>query len=196
MTHDSDLVTPGLVEHLERALGPIRTGWAVAPDGAKTPFQIVRFAGGSGADSVAYSTLGLSRRVLPSPTSDLRIRQELLMLAPDALEPDNVASLLLQVGEMAIRMGRALLRGDVIGPAGALVPGSDLTALYVTMPTYFPDEFATYSDDDGTIVIAWLVPITDSEADYVSNHGWDAFEDRLSEQDPDLVDFHRTAMTL
>ncbi|MBW8761509.1 MAG: suppressor of fused domain protein [Microbacterium sp.] len=186
----------GLVEHFEGTLGPIGYEWSVDPDGVKMPFQIVRFTGGSDADSVGYSTLGLSRRVLPSPTSHLHIRHELLMLAPEALKPDHVASILLQVGKMVIGMERALLRGDVIGPAGALVPGTDLTALYVTMPTYFPDEFATYSDDDGAVVIAWLVPITDSEADYVSSHGWDAFEDKLVEQDPDLVDFHRSAIAL
>lgn len=186
----------GLVEHFERTLGLITAGWSVDPDGVEMPFQIVRFTGGSDADSVGYSTLGLSRRVLPSPTSHLHIRHELLMLAPKALKPDHVASILLQVGEMLIGTERALLRGDVIGPAGALVPGSELTALYVTMPMYFPEEFATYSDDDGAVVIAWLVPITDSEADYVSSHGWDAFEDKLVEQDPDVVDFHRPPMTL
>lgn len=196
MTRASADDAKDLVEHFERTLGPIAAGWSVGPDGVKMPFQIVRFTDGSDADSVGYSTLGLSWRVLPSPTSHLHIRQELLMLAPEALEPGHVASILLQVGEMAIGMERALLRGDVIGPAGSLVPGSDLTALYVTMPSYFPSEFATFSGDHGEIVIVWLVPISDSEADYVATHGWDAFEDRLVEQDPDLVDFHRPAMTL
>jgi len=196
VAHASGYDAENLVEHFERTLGPIRYGWSVDPDGAKMPFQIVRFTRGSDSDSVGYSTLGLSRQVLPSPASPLHIRQELLMLAPEALEPDRAASILLQVGEMAIGTERALLRGDVIGPAGALVSGSAMTALYVTMPSYFPDEFATYSDDGGTVVIAWLVPITDSEADYVSSHGWDAFEDKLVEQDPDLVDFHRPAMML
>lgn len=84
----------------------------------------------------------------------------------------------------------------MIGPAGALVPGSGLTALYVTMPSYFPRDFATFSGDHGEVVIAWLVPISDREADYLSTHGWDAFEDRLVEQDPDLVNFHRPTMIL
>ncbi|WP_426297758.1 suppressor of fused domain protein [Arthrobacter sp. R-11] len=160
------------------------------------PFQIVRFSGGSGPDSVAYATLGLSEYPLSSSTSGRAIRQELLMLAPDSLTPDSVASLLLQVGSMALGSRRALLRGDVIGTAGALVPGSELTALYVTMPVCFPDEFATCSGSDGDVVVAWLVPITTPEADFISRRGWDMFEDQLVEQDPDLINFQRSPIVL
>lgn len=97
---------------------------------------------------------------------------------------------------MVLKTHQALLRGSVIGPAGALVPGSELTALYVTMPSYFPVDFATYPSDDGDIAIAWLVPITSNEANFVAKYGWDPFEDALVEQDPDLVDFHRPEMEL
>jgi hypothetical protein len=184
----------GLVEHLERILGPIHTGWSAGPDGESMPFKIVRFSGGSDADSVGYTTLGASEHRLLSTTSGRAIRQELLMLAPDSLSPDVVVSLLYQVGTMALRSGRALLRGHVIGPAGALAPGSELTALYVTMPVYFPDEFATFSSENGDVVIAWLAPISTSEADFIARHGWDAFEDELAKQDPHLVDFQRSGM--
>ena len=195
-TPASDRDVPGLVEHFERTLGPIHSGWSVDPDGAEMPFQLVRFAGGSDADSVSYATLGLNRQTLSSPDPGRFIRQELLILAPEALKPDLAASLLLQVGSMVIGTRRALLRGDVIGPAGPVVSGSDLTALYVTMPVYFPDEFAAFAGGDGDVAIAWLVPITTDEADFISRHGWDAFEDKLVDQDPDLVDFRRSEMKL
>lgn len=186
----------GLIAHFERVLGPVHTGWSHGPDGEEMPFQIVRFAGGSDADSAGYVTLGLSRHSLQSPVSDRLIRHELLMLAPDAVAPDLVVSLLLQIGTMSLRSGRALVRGNVIGPAGPVVPESDLTALYVTMPVYFPDEFATYSGADGDVVVAWLVPISTREADFVSLQGWNAFEDHLVDQDPDLVDFLRSSIVL
>ncbi|MFF1820698.1 suppressor of fused domain protein [Kribbella sp. NPDC058245] len=196
MTRDSANDMTSLVEHFERVLGPIQAGWARDPDGAEMPFQIVRFSGGSDADSVGYATLGLSRYPLLSPTSGRTIRQELLMLAPaESVAPDRVA-LLLQVGSMALARQRVLLRGSVLGPADAIVPTSALTALYVTMPVYFPDEFATFAGADGDVVVAWLVPITTGEADFIASRGWDVFEDRLAEQDPDLVDFHRSGMKL
>jgi hypothetical protein len=71
----------GLVEHFERVLGPVHTGWSVDPDGSEMPFHVVRFAGGSDANSVGYATVGLSRHQLSSPASGRAIRQELLMLA-------------------------------------------------------------------------------------------------------------------
>lgn len=195
-TRDSGLSVTGLIDHFERVLGPVHTGWLEDPEGAAMPFRIVRFSGGSDADSVGYATVGLSRTPLLSPVSGRPMRQELLMLAPDALPTDNVVSLLFQVGTMVLGSQRPLLRGNVIGPASSLVPGSELTALYVTMPVYFPDAFATFSDQDGDVVICWLAPITTPEADFVSRHGWDAFEDQLVEQDPDLVDFQRASLKL
>jgi hypothetical protein len=71
-----------------------------------------------------------------------------------------------------------------------------MEAFYVTMPVYFPDDFATCDSPDGPIVIAWLVPIFPAEAKYVADHGWEAFEDRLVEQDPDLTEFTRKPMVL
>lgn len=71
-----------------------------------------------------------------------------------------------------------------------------MAAFYVAMPAYFPDEFATCQSPDGPIVIAWLVPISASEAQYVARSGWSAFEDRLVGQDPDLTDFTRKPMIL
>lgn len=197
MTRDSGRDMTDLVEHIERVLGPVHTGWSVDPDGAEMPFQVARFTGGSDADSVGYATLGLSRYPLSSPTSGRAIRQEFLMLAPaESLAPDRVVSLLLQVGSMALAARRPLLRGNVIGPAGSIVPKSELSALYATMPAYFPDEFANFAGADGDVVVAWLVPITSGEADFITRCGWDAFEDQLAAQDPDLVDFYRAAMKL
>lgn len=183
-----------LVDHFEQVLGPIHTGWSVDPDGSRMPFQIVRFSGGSDVDSVGYATLGLSRYALTSPTTGRDIRQELLILAPDSLSPDIVVSLLLQVGTAALAAQRALLRGHVIGPAGAMTPGSCLTAFYVTMPTYFPDNFSTVSVNDEDIVVSWLVPISTDEAQFVSREGWSRFEDILVERNPDLVDFQRPSV--
>ncbi|MDP5228206.1 MULTISPECIES: suppressor of fused domain protein [Arthrobacter] len=196
MTPVSDRETPGLIAHFERTLGLITAGWSVDPDGIKMPYQVVQFTGGSDEDSVGYATLGLSKHSLVSTVSDQTIRHELLMLAPKGMKPDLPAGLLQQVASMVLKTHHALLRGNAVGPAGALVPGSELTALYATMPSYIPTDFATYSGADGDVAVAWLVPITTGEANFVSSHGWSAFEDALVEQDPDLVDFNRHEMEL
>lgn len=185
-----------VIEHYESVLGPIRVGWATGPDGDAMPFQVVRFDKGSSPGIISFATLGLGGFPLSSPTSGRAIRHELLMLAPKEMESSAIPSLLLQVGSAALQGRRALVRGDVIGPHGRLLPETSLEALYVTAPVYLPDEFATCEGEDGPVVVAWLVPISASEANYVANKGWDAFEDRLVEQDPDLTDFSRAAIQL
>jgi hypothetical protein len=183
-----------VIEHFERQLEAIQGGWSVDPDGNEMPFQIVRFARGSGDGTIAFATLGLGRYPLLSPTTGRTIRQEFLLLASADLVNEPFPSLLQEVGEEAVRGGRAFLRGDLVGPRGPLIPKSHLEALYVTVPVYFPDEFATCDSADVPVVIAWLVPVTVAEARYIDSEGWEAFEDRLVEQDPDLVDFGRKSI--
>lgn len=186
----------GLVEHLERFLGPIEVGWSCDPDGIEMPFKIVRFSYGSGPGTVSFCTLGLSRYGLRSTTSGREIRHEFLMVLPDSLRDGPAPSVLHQVGMDVLVSNRALLRGDVLGPQGPLFPGSSMEALYVGMPVYFPDEFASCREEEDAVVIAWLIPISAREANYVARLGWDSFEDRLVEADPDLTDVYRRSLAI
>ncbi|NOV96590.1 suppressor of fused domain protein [Isoptericola halotolerans] len=182
---------PSLVRHLEGALGTIVKGWTQDPSGRELGFSVVQFALGSDERSIAYSTLGLSKFVLGSTVSDKDIYQELLILAPRSLSEALPASLLGQAGSMLIKQGSSVLRGEVLGPIGPLSPGSDMTHLYATVPVYFPPEFAELKEDGKAIAIVWLVPISSPEAEFVSTHGWNAFEDWLEERDPALSNWSR-----
>jgi hypothetical protein len=114
------------------------------------------------------------------------------MLARTQAIPENLGPLLQQVAVEAVTRGRAYLRGEVIGPRGPLFKDSTVTALYVAIPVYFPDEFSGVDDPDlGTVIFAWLVPITDQEAEFVNRLGWKEFEAKLVKVDPDLLDFRR-----
>lgn len=98
----------------------------------------------------------------------------------------------MRVAQEAIDRNRAYLCGDVIGPSGVLFENTVLEALYVTNPVYLPDDFADCTLSTGHVaVIAWLVPITRSESEFLRNFGWHKFEDTLVPIDPDLVDFSR-----
>jgi hypothetical protein len=95
----------------------------------------------------------------------------------------------------AIDSDAALLQGDVIGPRGSLMDGSDLAALYVTIPVCFPDEFHSCPVSfDEPVVLVWLVPISSAEAAFVGDQGWNAFEEQLAALDPDLWDFDRPSI--
>lgn len=183
-----------LIEHLESHLGQIDVGWKDS-DGTAWPFQVLRFLGGPIANTVTYSTLGLSDTALPSPVSGKQVRHELLFMARPAFCDRNIPAILHQVGMEAITSRRAYLRGDVIGPRGALISGTDMEALYVSLPVYLPDSFATYKSPEGiSCIFAWLVPITSQEAAFAKTKGWETFEDRLASVDPDLLDLRRKSI--
>jgi Suppressor of fused protein (SUFU) len=183
-----------LIGHLESELGRIEAGWRDS-GGTKWPFYVLRFRGGPIDDCVTYCTLGISEIPLKSPMSDKLIRHELFMMARPVFCDRNIPALLHQVGMEAIASGRARLRGELIGPRGTLVHGAGMAALYVTSPVYHPDSFACYSPPGNAArVIAWLVPITLAEALYVKAEGWESFELKLSEVDPDLLDLNRPSI--
>lgn len=184
------MVAAGLVEHLESYLGEVEVGWSKDADGFALPFQVVRFAPGVLLGCVVFSTVGLSTTELPSRRSGKAVRHELVMVVPERLCEGPVPGLLQQVGLDVLRSGSALLRGDVIGPRGALFARSQMEALYAAIPVYLPDGFGQFED----VAIVWLVPISRSEAEFVAKRGWPAFEERLIDVDPDLTDVDRLPM--
>jgi hypothetical protein len=185
-----------LVQHLEAHLGSICKGWSRGEDLEDQGFQVVSFEGAPVEDAAVFATLGVSNFPLRSRVSGKEIRQEFVFLAGRSFGVRNIPAVLQSIGREVIRTGDALLRGDVLGPRGPLFESSELEALYVAIPVYFPATFATCLTAEYAISLAWLVPITALEAEYVATHGWSAFEDRLVDDDPDLLDFERRGLRL
>ncbi len=183
-----------LIEHLEEHLGQIDGGWKDS-DGEAWPYHVLRFVGRPTSNLVTYTTLGLGDTSLRSRVSSKWIRHELLFMARPSFCDRNIPALLHQVGMEAINNGFAYLRGDVIGPRGIVIPGTDKEALYITLPIYLPDSFATYTLPEGiSTIFAWVVPISRSEASFIKAHGWNEFEERLAAVDPDLTDLARPSV--
>ena len=98
---------------------------------------------------------------------------------------------------MRVSTNQAFVRGQVIGPrSGHVIVGTPFTALYVAMPAYWPDAFATCELSDRIVVFAWLVPITTAEANFVRTMGWNAFENSLAEWDLDMCDLNRDELSI
>jgi hypothetical protein len=178
-----------LVEHLERFLGEIEMGWRVPTLPNRQVIQVVRFSR-TAFGGTAFATLGLSRQALRSRVSDRTIHQELLMIV-SAPADRKVPAVLAQLASEVSMSEDAILRGDVIGPRGALFDDSAMEALYATVPVYLPDEFGVLDRGSRPVVVSWLVPILHAEAHYVVAEGWPNFERLLVEADPDLVDVCR-----
>ena len=178
-----------LPEHYERYLGEIARGWS---DEKQTHrIQIVSFECQPVLGVRTYASLGLSRQIVDLP-GNRQIRQELLMSANDEFSAAAVAGLVLSLAEKVVGRGKALLRGEVIGPATPVVAGSTLTAIYVTNPSPFEKALTEFNSEFPPTVFAYLVPITGAEATLVREQGWRWFEDQLEQQDPDIWNLART----
>jgi hypothetical protein len=186
-----------LVSHLELFLGNVVHAWDQVPGLAGSGVQIAQHDSVDRGAGLVLSTLGLSRYALRSASSGKIIHHELLFFANRPDEPRNLPAVLSQIVELTIKGSRAILKGDIIGPAGPLLTGSRMEALFATLPILLPPEFASAEDDDGRgVAMVWLLPITRKEAIWAQTHGWEAFEEELDRETPDGLDWFREEMTL
>ena len=183
-----------LVAHVESHLGPIVSGRRL-PSTGHAPVFVLRFDDQPHEGAVTYATLGLSDTPLHQ-LDNIDIRQELLVSMWATEDDEEPSALLMSVAEDVMKRAHALARGDVLGPAGPILDGASTEALYATAPVYFEDSFHVFRGSEQPTFFVWLVPITQDEARYIRNHGWDAFEDRLEADDPDLLDIRRSSIRL
>lgn len=180
-------VVPG---HLEKQLGPITKSWKFVGSDEHGDLQVVRFEDQPVERSVTFTTLGLSDRILRADDGR-ELREELVFSCWLRFEHLDIPSVLNHVVDHYCNDHRALLKGQVLGPGGPLFAGSQLEAIYCYSPVYFPDSFARVEGVEPPVQFVWLVPITDSEAHFVRDRGWDAFEDLLVSRDPDVLNLER-----
>lgn len=180
-----------IIHHLERHLGEIARGWSDRH--GESALQVACFENRPAASVATYATLGLSDHVLRMHAGR-EVRQEFLFAAYDRFSADEIASFLFAFAESLLPAHRALLRGDVLGPRGPLIPGATAQAVYAAIPGVFDDALATYEETMPPTVIAWLVPILPAEAAYVRDAGWEQFEDLLERSDVDLFDLQRASV--
>lgn len=72
-------------------------------------------------------------------------------------------------------------------------PEFNMKHLMLTNPYTWDSEFTL---DMGDCIVTWLeaLPISDSEYEYIREHGSDAFEDYLEQQEVDLLDLNRPSV--
>ncbi|WP_180929068.1 suppressor of fused domain protein [Streptomyces sp. AJS327] len=186
-----------LLEHLERRLGRTRRGWTADADGRPLPFLVGQLGNGELPDVESFVTTGLSEYPFDAPDADRRIRLELLLSVRARYADGPYPAVLQRIALDMLRSGRPPLRGQVLGPRGAILPGSALESFYLTTPCYYDAEFGSLESEGGfPVALAWLVPVARAEAAFVRKRGWDAFEDELERHDPDLLDPFRDPLPL
>lgn len=179
-----------MVSHVRSWLGEPTAIRTISLDAAGSSVSLLRIDDSPCAGATTLATAGLA------DLGGHRLHEELVV----ACWSDGPVDPLASVVEFLVRQladGRdPLLYGDVVGPAGSLVPGAPMEAIYVCEPTYHPRGFARFVTPEGCeIRTRWLVPIYSSEARLVGDKGAAALEGLLEEQDPDLLSLQRGSVT-
>ena len=183
----------GFIDHLEHYLGPVwRRFSPVRPEDERL-FQVLSFPGAPFPDSVTITTAGLSGHVLPQPRKR-SVRQELVACTRQEAAAD-LAAVVDLIGREVLASHRALLRGQVLGPAGPLVEGATVSAMVCATPWYWPEGFERFEAvKSAAVLLVWLVPVTAPEAELIRRQGVDTFEEIVSRADPDLLDLGRASI--
>jgi hypothetical protein len=151
--------------------------------------EIALFADAPTKGAHTLATVGLASR----------FGQELLFFCYSRQLWRDAPRLLAAIGSEMLKGGAGLQRGQVLGPAGPIAPGSTLDAFYVCEPGYLPESFDPLVVADGSHVhFFWLLPIQKEESTWIATHDSEEFrfEQILEELDPDLLDLGRSAIPL
>jgi hypothetical protein len=181
-----------IVGHLEKHLGPIAEGWK--PSGLPSRISVARFHDQPEKGVETFVTLGLSDKVLTMSSGRL-IRQELLVSLHERFPANQVATFLTPIAEYVQASGRALHRGECVGPNTPLIPGVKANGVYFTAPSMFDDHFAVFEASEPPTVLVWTLPIVGAEPEFIRIRGWEAFEDQLEASDvADVWDLNRLSI--
>jgi hypothetical protein len=179
-----------IIEHMEKYLGKIGTGWR---DNNGSDMQIVSFNDTPYESICTFTSLGMSKNILEISETKT-VRQELLFSVYSMNVSNMIVSFLLSVCEAILNRKKAVLRGEVIPLHNSLSKRFGFDAVYCTIPVLFDDQFCTYDASAPPTVIVWIFPIYQAEADYIERNGWESFEDLLEEKNPDLFSLKRGSL--
>jgi len=143
--------------------------------------------------AVSLVTRGLMHLPLCDDCGSM-LRQELLMACWREQFHEDLPTLIAVVGRARAQEGRRLAWGEVLPPAGSLLPNTAMEAMYVSQPGYFDPALAKIDGDGEPVRVRWLIPIHADEASWISERGHEAFEKLLVDRDPDLLDLDRKSV--
>jgi hypothetical protein len=171
---------------------PVRTLEYQTPDAG--PILVLEFVNVPVRNSLTLLTAGLSE-VLSPPDGN-----ELAFTFYDRDCDDEVRALVVTLANVLAETGRRydarLDYGSILGPRGPVLPRTTMTTL-VAMPLMFHDpRVAEFHLPQGNLRVCWLVPLYESEGQWLETHGYAEFTTRLWKLDPDVLDLQRPPMDL
>ena len=137
--------------------------WQIAPAGARQPWL--------------YATCG------SAPAG--RDGAEYVLLAPQA-DP-AIAELLGAVALLNADAREGLGVGSIIALGRPWIPRSFANHLLVLPPYAFDPDFAVHEEDGHRVVVLWLVPIMNAEAQHAREAGWESLAQRIESAAANVV---------
>ncbi|QIH34486.1 suppressor of fused domain protein [Sphingobacterium sp. DR205] len=170
-----------IIKHIEKYLGTITEGESVTlEDYGK--LTLLKFIRQPFENVTTYVTLGLSNHIL-NIKENKNVRMEVLASVYTKQENNFINDLLIYISNKMLINHKAILRGQVISIPKKVLGNNLFDSVYVSIPVFFEEEFASIKGTDPDIVFAWIFPIYKSEADSIHKDGWCKFEEFLEENE-------------
>lgn len=172
-----------VIRHIETFLGKVEEGWKPGgsnPEGGH--ISLARYGLQPEHDWVVLGSFGLSRLPL-AQQNGAELRQELLVCWPGEEMSDSLLSHIYSMAQTMAVTGESLGRGALvpIPDEPALASGRDepYVAWYATVPYFLPQAGVLCEAVEPPLLLTWMLPVYENEAEFVAANGAEAFEDVL-----------------
>ncbi|WP_026828562.1 suppressor of fused domain protein [Exiguobacterium artemiae] len=182
------------IEHLEKHCGEIK-GSLELEDMMEENIQFLKFENAPIDNTYTATTLGLLWRPLQFEEERF-YHQELMMSVKQPEAEEDVIELLWRLTTHALETGQTFELGEFYSMPKTVFGQYGFAGVYVTAPFYFDESFFihrgdTEFDEPEHVLPVWFVPIFESEADYLEQHGVDAFDEIIDATEGELLDLTR-----
>lgn len=172
-----------ITAHLNTYLGQVKEGWRPGgsnPEGGE--IALVRWSLEPQWQWTTIGTYGLSRLPL-TQDSGAELRQELLICWPDEKMGDTLLAHLYAVAQTMAVTGETLGRGVLLPlPAEPVLESGGpepFAAWFANVPYFLPRDGVLLETVEPPLMLTWLIPVYQAEADFILQQGVEAFEDKL-----------------
>lgn len=174
-----------IIDHIKTYLGAAQEGWKPGgsnPEGGH--ISLVRYSLEPEYGWVVLGTFGLSRLPL-TQSNDAELRQEVLICWPEDEMTDSLLSHIYSIAQTIAVTGTSLGRGELlpIPKHPPLYSGRDepFVAWYASVPYFLPSEGVLCEAVEPPMLLTWLMPVYENEAEFIVANGVEAFEEKILE---------------
>jgi hypothetical protein len=183
-----------LFDHYEANLGKM-TSSSSLKGVSEQEFLVFIYEGQPYEDCTTYVTVGVSDHPLHSRRSHCDERLEYMICAESKYDRKLMVAVLMGLAIRSMESRETVdIHGVWAGEGPVVIGGSPLFEhLYLTNPGHFAAAIDLCEGAVPPIKIVQVIPITSGERAFIEANGWEAFENKLDQQEIDLMGFDSRA---